>query len=68
MSAVAEFLAPFAQRKVAAFGLAFLAVVLIGIPILIALGIAYLVLVILAAVDAANGRHFRYPLTIRFIS
>jgi uncharacterized protein len=44
-----------------------LAFVLIGIPILIALGIAYLVLVVIASVRANNGEFFRYPLTIRFI-
>jgi uncharacterized protein len=35
--------------------------------ILIALGIAYLVLVIIASVRANNGEFFRYPLTIRFV-
>ena len=45
-----------------------LAFVLIGIPILIALGVAYLVLVVLAAVAASDGRDYRYPLTIRFVS
>jgi len=44
-----------------------LAFVLVGIPILIALGIAYLVLVIIASVRANNGELYRYPLTIRFI-
>ena len=44
-----------------------LAIVLIGIPILIALGIAYLVLVVIASVRANNGEFFRYPLTIRFV-
>ena len=44
-----------------------LAFLLVGIPILIALGIAYLVLVIIASVRANNGEFFRYPLTIRFI-
>ena len=45
-----------------------LAFLLIGIVILIALGIAYVVLVIIASVQANNGQFFRYPLTIRFIS
>jgi uncharacterized Tic20 family protein len=45
-----------------------LAFLVIGIPILIALGIAYLVLVIIASVRANNGEFFRYPLTIRFVS
>jgi uncharacterized Tic20 family protein len=44
-----------------------LAFLLIGIPILIVLGIAYLVLVIIASVRANNGEVYRYPLTIRFI-
>ena len=45
-----------------------LAFLLIGIPILIALGIAYVILVIIASVRANNGEFYRYPLTIRFIS
>jgi uncharacterized protein len=45
-----------------------LAFVLIGIAILIALGIAYVILVIIASVRANNGEFYRYPLTIRFIS
>jgi uncharacterized protein len=44
-----------------------LAFVLIGIAILIALGIAYLVFVVIASVRANNGEFYRYPLTIRFI-
>ena len=44
-----------------------LAFVLVGIVILIALGIAYLVLVVIASVRANNGEFYRYPLTIRFI-
>jgi hypothetical protein len=45
-----------------------LAFLLIGIPILIALGLAYLVLIVIASVRANNGEFFRYPLTIRFVS
>jgi uncharacterized protein len=45
-----------------------LAFLLIGIPILIVLGIAYLVLVVIASVRANNGEVYRYPATIRFIS
>jgi len=45
-----------------------LAFVLIGLPILVALGIAYLVLVVMAAVEASRGGAFRYPLTIRLVS
>jgi uncharacterized protein len=44
-----------------------LAFLLVGILILIALGIAYLVLIIIASVRANNGEFFRYPLTIRFV-
>jgi len=45
-----------------------LSLVLIGIPILIAIVVAWLVLTIVAAVKAANGEEYRYPLTIRFIT
>ncbi|MGH8931769.1 MAG: DUF4870 domain-containing protein [Egibacteraceae bacterium] len=45
-----------------------LAFALVGIPILIILGILWLVLTIVAAVKAANGDTYRYPLTIRFIA
>ena len=44
-----------------------LAVVLIGFLILAVLGIAYLVLVIVASVKANNGEVYRYPATIRFV-
>ena len=44
-----------------------LALLVIGFLILIALGIAYLVLVVIASVRANNGEFYRYPLTIRFI-
>ena len=33
----------------------------------IALGIAYVILVIIASVRANNGQLYRYPLTIRFV-
>jgi uncharacterized Tic20 family protein len=46
---------------------AFLAIVLIGIPILIVLGIAYVILVIIASIRANNGQLYRYPATIRFV-
>ena len=39
----------------------------IGIPALICLAIANVVLVIIASVQANNGVYYRYPLTIRFI-
>ncbi|MGH8774841.1 MAG: DUF4870 domain-containing protein [Jiangellaceae bacterium] len=44
-----------------------LAFILIGIPLLIGLGILYLVTVITGAVRASSGRDYRYPLTIRFV-
>jgi uncharacterized Tic20 family protein len=45
-----------------------LSMVLIGIPILIALFVAYIVFTIIASVNASNGEAYRYPITIRFIS
>jgi len=39
----------------------------IGIPLLIAVGIVDLVFLLIAAIKANNGQHYRYPLTIRFI-
>ena len=41
--------------------------ILIGVPLLIAIGIATLVLAIIAAVKAANGECYRYPLTLRLV-
>jgi uncharacterized Tic20 family protein len=45
-----------------------LAFVLIGFFLLAALGVFYVVVVILATVRAANGHEFRYPLTLRLVS
>jgi uncharacterized Tic20 family protein len=42
--------------------------VLIGIPLLIAIGLASLILAIVAAIKASDGGCYRYPLTLRFIS
>jgi hypothetical protein len=44
-----------------------LAIVLIGFLILAVLGVAYVVLVIIASVKANNGEVYRYPATIRFV-
>ncbi|MBC7187144.1 MAG: DUF4870 domain-containing protein [Calditrichaeota bacterium] len=44
-----------------------LSIVLIGIPLLIALGVFWLVEVIIAAVRANEGERFRYPLNLRLI-
>jgi uncharacterized Tic20 family protein len=41
--------------------------ILIGIPMLIVLGVASLVLAIIAAVKASDGECYRYPLTIRLV-
>jgi len=42
--------------------------VLIGIPLLVAIGLATLVLSIVAAIKASEGGCYRYPLTIRLVS
>ena len=44
-----------------------LCLVLIGIPILIILWVLNTVLVIVASIQASEGKLYRYPLTIRFI-
>jgi uncharacterized Tic20 family protein len=41
--------------------------VVIGFPLLIALGIAAFVLAIIGAVKASNGECYRYPLTLRLV-
>ncbi|HHV86655.1 MAG TPA: DUF4870 domain-containing protein [Petrimonas sp.] len=46
---------------------AVLAITIIGIPLLIVLGIIYLVFVILASVKANNGEYWRYPFIIQFL-
>lgn len=45
-----------------------LCLVLIGIPILILLWVANTVLVIIASLKASEGKLYRYPFTIRFLS
>ncbi|WP_198954759.1 DUF4870 domain-containing protein [Kineosporia sp. R_H_3] len=45
-----------------------LAFVLIGIPMLVALAVLYLVTTIQGAMAANRGEEYRYPLTIRFVS
>ena len=44
-----------------------LSFVLIGIPLLLALGVLEIVFPIIAAIQASNGTNYRYPLAIRFI-
>ena len=46
---------------------ALLIVVGIGLLLLAALGIAYLVLIVVASLRANNGQLYRYPLTIRLV-
>ena len=43
-----------------------LIIVLIGIPLLILLGLADLILVIMASVKTSNGEDYNYPLSIKF--
>ncbi len=47
---------------------ALLMLVIIGFFLFIGIGIFGFVVMIIAAVKAANGERYRYPLTIRFIS
>jgi uncharacterized Tic20 family protein len=47
---------------------AILCIILIGIPILIALWILNTVFVIIASIRASEGKFYRYPITIRFLS
>ena len=44
-----------------------LSIVLIGIPLLIALGFFAFIAPIVAAVRTSQGRYFRYPMTFRII-
>jgi len=41
--------------------------VIIGIPLLILLALANVILVIIASVKVNNGEEFKYPITIRFL-
>lgn len=45
----------------------FLSLFLIGIPLLLAIGVFFIVMVIIAGVKASNGEKYRYPLCIRLI-
>jgi uncharacterized protein len=40
---------------------------IIVVPVALVAGIAYLVVIILATIKAANGEDYRYPLTIRLV-
>jgi uncharacterized Tic20 family protein len=41
--------------------------VLIGVPLLVLLGLASLILAVIGAVRASDGVLYRYPLTIRLV-
>src|SRR6202140_1508191 len=47
---------------------AILIIVVIGLPMLFGFAIADLVLTIIAAIKTSNGEHYRYPITLRFLS
>ena len=47
---------------------ALLALVLVGFVLLAILAVMWLVLVVIATMRASEGRTYRYPLTIRFVS
>ena len=42
--------------------------IVIGIPLLVLIGLASLILAIVAAIKASDGGCYRYPLTIRLVS
>ena len=44
-----------------------LTLILIGFPLLIVIGVSSLVLAIVAAVKASDGRCYRYPLALRLV-
>jgi uncharacterized Tic20 family protein len=58
------------QLSVLIYGLVsfVLVLVLVGILLLVALGLAWLVLTIIGAVRASSGVDYRYPLTLRMVS
>jgi uncharacterized Tic20 family protein len=41
--------------------------ILIGVPLLVTLGVASLILAVVAAVKASDGLCYRYPLTLRLV-
>ena len=49
------------------FASVILSFICIGVPLIIATIIVFFVFMLIAAVKANNGYHYRYPLTIRFI-
>lgn len=61
---VINFAISFSIYSLACIPLVFL---LIGIPLLLVITVAVIVLAIIGAVKAANGELFRYPLILRFL-
>jgi uncharacterized protein len=47
--------------------LALLCIILIGIPLIIAFGIANIVFIILGAIKANSGEYYKYPFSIEFV-
>ena len=45
-----------------------LAFILVGVPLMFIIGLAALILAIIAAVKASQGDSYRYPLTLRLVS
>lgn len=62
---IANFMISMVIYSIAALLLCF---VIIGIPLLIVLGILWIVFVIVAAVKANKGEYWRYPLSITFFA
>ena len=52
---------------IAAFVSALLILLIIGIGLLIMVGVSMVVFPIIAAIKASEGKHYRYPISIRFI-
>ncbi len=46
---------------------ALLSLVFIGIPLMVALGLAWLILTVVAGVRASEGISYRYPVSIHFV-
>ena len=63
-----SFLLYFIVGGIVTFTLSLILIGLLLIPVLFAMGIAWLVFVIIAAVKANGGEAYRYPVTIRFIN
>ncbi len=58
------------QITVSLLGIGFAALICvgIGIPLLIALAVWHLVMVIVASMQANEGKHYRYPFTLRLVN